>query len=457
MKALRSLLIASLLAVATTASAQGSPFKFEFHGFVTGSTYMEDQVFVTGIGQGLMLGAPSPANHLPIQVAPPGTVTTKSGTFLGGDIRQSRWIFAMSGPQVMGGATPKAYFEGDFFGMTAPGGLGYESAIPRIRQAFAELNWGNTQFQVGQYSAQLLLAQIPASIAHIANPPTFGAGTLGWRPIGLRLIHAIPMDGFKIELAAELAQSKWNDVGQSLGAQLGGDNGGAPAPINNTPGAVPMGWASGMPQVDARVQVIGKSGGFSYQGYVAAYYESVNLKGFGDTNRSGTPAAPGVVLQDGTRKTSVSPFVAELGGKFNFAPVTLAFNAYTGKATGPLAGAMLQWGDIKDVGAWGQLGADLTKEFSLWVLYGFSSPDKKDVQNWVNLAGANLTEFNSGLRGDNSVIGAMAKYQEGGYALSLEYYGYSTKYLTGNLAPGNSIGTKSESAYQVLLTGGYFF
>ncbi len=442
MKALRSLLIASLLAVATTASAQGSPFKFEFHGFVTGSTYMEDQVFVTGIGQGLMLGAPSPANHLPIQVAPPGTVTTKSGTFLGGDVRQSRWIFAMSGPQVMWGATPKAYFEGDFFGMTAPGALGYESAIPRIRQAFAELNWGNTQFQMGQYSAQLLLAQIPASIAHIANPPTFGAGTLGWRPIGLRLIHAIPMDGFKIELAAELAQSKWADVGQSLSAQLAG--------TNNTPAAVPMGWTSGTPQVDARVQVIGKSGGFSYQGYVAAYYESVNLKGFGDT-----AGAAGVLLQDGSRKTSVSPFVAEIGGKFNFAPVTLAFNAYTGKATGPLAGAMLQFGDIKDVGYWGQLGADLTKEFSLWVLYGGSSPDKKDVQNWGNPGGTNYTEYNAALRGDNQLIGAMAKYQDGGYALSLEYYSYSTKYLTGNNTVG--VGTKSESAYQVLLTGGYFF
>ena len=63
MKALRSLLIASLLAVVLAApqarAADESPYKFEFHGFVTGSLYMQNQTFNNGSGQGLLFFAPA--------------------------------------------------------------------------------------------------------------------------------------------------------------------------------------------------------------------------------------------------------------------------------------------------------------------------------------------------------------------------------------------------------------
>lgn len=176
MKALRSILTASLLAlalVAVNASAQEGP-KFEFHGFVVGSMYIQDQTFLTGQGNGILIAAPVPANKLPR----PGSTTDKSGTFLGGDVRQTRPIFVLTGPQAFG-ATPKAHLEFDLFGNANAGALGYESANLRLRQAFGELKWGNTTFDAGQHSAQILLAQIPASLAHITNPVPYGPASSG--------------------------------------------------------------------------------------------------------------------------------------------------------------------------------------------------------------------------------------------------------------------------------------
>ncbi len=55
---MRTLLLGCALALAfatTPARGQESPFKFEFHGFVTGSLYYQQQAFVNGQGQALLL------------------------------------------------------------------------------------------------------------------------------------------------------------------------------------------------------------------------------------------------------------------------------------------------------------------------------------------------------------------------------------------------------------------
>lgn len=434
MKALRSLLIASLLAVATTASAQGSPFKFEFHGFTVGSMYMQNQAFLTAQGNGLLNAAPTPSNEIPR----PGNTTDKAGTFFGADVRQSRFIFAMSGPQVMGGATPKAYFEGDFFGNLNAGALGYEAPNPRLRQAYAELKWGSTTMDVGQHSAQILLAQIPVSLAHITNPVPYGAGLIGWRSIGLRAFHLLAMDGWNLELGGEISHGKWLDA-----------NAAGPLP-GNTANAISLAWASGTPQLVGRLKADGKSGGLAWMGWVAGSYESINLKGFGNT-----VAPNGITLQDGSNKTGLTSYAVTAGGRIDLMPVSLLFQGYTGRGTGPLAGTTIQFGDIGDVGYWAQLGFNATKEFSIWALYGASSADKKDLQNWLNAGGTRLTEANTAIRKDNQVFGGLVKYQDGGYAFGLEYYAYSTKYLLGNNQFDD--GTKGTSAYQIIASGAYFF
>lgn len=431
LQVLSSLLVLGVTTAAVPArAADESPFKLEFHGFVVGSLYMQNQTFLTGQGSGLLMAAPIPSLELPI----PGSATSKSGTFLGGDVRQTRPIFVITGPEALG-AKPKAHFEFDLFGNQNAGALGYESPNVRLRQAYGELKWGNTTFDAGQHSAQILLGHIPTTVAHITNPVTFGAGLLGWRTIGFRVFHGIPLDGLKLELAAELSHGKWAD-----GAGFPG----------NAPNQISLAWSSNMPQVVGRVKAEGKSGDLSWAGWLAGSFEKVNLKGFGNS-----VAPNGVTLQDGSVKTSISSYAGVLGGRFAYYPVALNFQLYTGRGTAPMAGSMLQFGDIGDFGYWAEVGVNATKQFSLWGIVGGSSVDKEDLQNWANLGGANLTIANTTLRSNNQLFGGMLRYMDGGYALAAEFYTYTTKYLLGNLAaPG---GTESTSAYQFLISGGYFF
>lgn len=405
----------------------------EFHGFVVGSIYTQDQAFLAGQGSGILIAAPTPAASLPL----PGSSSSKSDTFLGGDVRQTRFILAYAGGEAWG-AKPKAHLEFDLFGNPNSGVLGYESANVRLRQAYGELRWGNTTFDVGQHSAQILLAQIPASVAHITNPVPYGAGLLGWRTIGFRAFHTLPLYGANIELAAEVSHGKWADAS------------GATVFPGNTPNTISLAWAAKTPEVVARVKADGKAGDLAWMYWVAGSYEAVNLKGFGNTI-----APNGVTLQDGSVKKGLASWAATAGGNVTFAPVTFMFQAYTGRGTGPLAGTMLQFGDIGDVGYWAQLGVFATKQISIWGIYGAGSADRKDLQNWLNPTGAVLTEASTTLRKSNAVSGGMVRFADGGYALALEGSSYTTKYLLGNLA--NDGGTRSTNAYQLIVSGGYFF
>ena len=439
MKTLRSLFTAALtLALASTAAparaADESPFKFEFHGFVVGTLYLQDQTFLFGQGSGLLGTAPAPANEVPR----PGNATDKSGTFLAADVRQTRPIFVISGPEALG-AKPKAHLEFDLFGNPNPGAYGYEQPTVRLRQAYAELKWGNTTFDAGQHSAQLVLSQIPTSVAHITNPVTFGAGLLGWRSIGFRVSHAIPMDSMKLELAAELSHGKWADV-NAAGVVFPG----------NAPNQISLAWASSMPQIVARVKADGKSGDFSWMGYLAGSYEKIDLKGFGSTN-----APNGVTLQDGSVETGLSSYAGVVGVRLGYSPVALNGQVYTGRGTAPMFGSLAQFGDIGDFGYYVEAGVNITKQFSLWAITGACAVDEDDLQNWGNPAGTALTPANTGLRSDNQLFGGMLRYMDGGYAFAAEFYTYNTDWLQGNLAtPLPSIST---SAYQFLVSAGYFF
>jgi len=261
----------ALLLSASAVSAQESPFKFEFHGWVTGSLYYQDQAFGSAQGQGLLLAAPSNANETG------GIPVPSSGSVFSGDIRNSRFSFGVTGPAVMGG-TPRGYLELDLFGPFNAGAFGTDQAIPRIRVAIAEMKLGSTVVQVGQQN-QLIVPQIPASIAHIANPIPFGAGLLGWRTPGIRLIHTVPAGPAKLELAAEVVKNRWNDTNQAAGSQA-------------APQLFSLGEASGVPMLQGRVKADGKAGDLSYTAYVVGMWHQISLKGFGDNcNVPVTPPA----------------------------------------------------------------------------------------------------------------------------------------------------------------------
>lgn len=424
--------VALLLSAGAVRAADESPYKFEFHGFVTGSLYMQNQTFGTGSGQGLLFFAPAPAAAAPCKTiaCQGGTFTagqaTKSGTFLGGDVRQSRFVFALSGPKAFAGATPKAYFEGDLLG-GSPGGVLYESWLWRIRAAFAELKWTNFVFQAGQHSAQLAFAQLPDSVSHIANPYTFGAGSFGWRTMGIRGFYTVPMGDMKFELAGSIAQPTWGNASVP---------GATPATINS-------GMATNIPQLEARARIEGKSGPLAFNIYADGLYQSADLKNFGTT------APNGVTLADGSTKTSATIFAGELGGKIGFSPAWVAFNVYTGQGLGSMAGALLQMGEIQELGYWVGVGANLSKEFSLSAHFGQSLPDKKDVYNWAPAFA------NTNPKKDNTMYAGQLKYMDAGYAFAVEYIGLKTTYLTGTLnAQGPTIKT---DGYQLIASAGYFF
>jgi hypothetical protein len=422
-----SSVVALLLSAGAVRAADESPFKFEFHGFVTGSMFIQDQVFLGGAGQDNLFAAPTPANSAPCE--PAGcTGITKSDSFLGADARQSRWIFVVTGPKAFG-ATPKSYFEGDFYGASASGAAlnAWEHTQARLRAAFGELKWGSTALQFGQYSAQLILASLSASVAHIANPITFGTGTIGSRAVGVRVVHSMPVGALKLELAGELLAPKWLDPARTA-----------------TPAAIGAGWASGIPQIGVRAKADGKAGNLGYSLYLAGEFQQADLKGFGETST-------GVTLADGSTEDSLSPYAVELGGNFVFAPVSLAFNVYTGKATGAWGGAINQHGGIQDLGYWVQLGVHPTKQISLFGLYGAGSADEDDVRNW----GVATAIPNTAQRSENQLIGGIARFSDGGYTFALEYFNFNTTYLQGTLAaPGADVET---DGYQLIVSGHYAF
>jgi hypothetical protein len=441
---LRSLMSATLIALAFAApsvrAADESPWKFEFHGFVTASMYYQDQIFNNGQGQGLLYSAQSPGQAAPCVVTPATPCTaagsaTKSGSIMSGDLRNSRFAFSMAGPKVFDGAAqPRAYLEFDFFGLNAAGGYGTEQPVPRLRVGYAELKIGNGNLQVGQQN-QLVVVQIPASLSHIANPVTYGAGTIGWRTPGIRYTHLIPIDSIKLELAAEAVKNKWvNEV--ALGT--------AP-PTNWTTNLIGYGESSGMPMFQARAKVDGKAGDFSYMAYLVGVYGKFDMNGFGD----------GYALPAWTTKTTVDQNVFEVGGKVTFAPVSLSGNFYTGKNTANMLGSQLVFGDISDTGYWVQLAGNITKELSLSVAYGADSPDEADIRRVA--AGGNAgvpASFTPRL--ENTLVGGMIKYQDGGYALGVEYWANKTTWCTNTALAAPTTSVKTD-AMQVIATAAYFF
>jgi hypothetical protein len=433
----------ALLAAAIPAAAQApaapapSPFKFEFHGWVTGSLYYQDEVFANAQGQGLTLSAPAPAFETGGAVAP------KSGTLLAGDVRNSRFSFGVTGPAVLGGV-PRGYIELDFFGPYSGGTFGSEQSLPRLRIAIAELKLGNTLVQVGQQN-QLVIPQIPASIAHIANPMTYAAGSIGWRTPGVRVAHSMPVGTAKIELAAEVVGNNWTDAAIAMGGNCtvpatgpittpGATlcQGGAPAQ-NDPRTVVSLGESGGIPMVQARIKADGKAGTVGYSAYVVGVYHQVDLNGFG-----GSVALPAAAGGD----SKIDGYAGEVGGRLTVAGLTLAANGYVGNATGNMLGGIVQFGDIADWGAWVNLGYNITKEFSIWGLYGTNRPDEDDVRKWAGNS-ARLT---------NDLYGGMIQYAAGGYRVGVE--GYQNKTTWGN---GTATGDTDTEALQIIGSVGYFF
>jgi hypothetical protein len=403
MKALSRLLsLLAVLLLPAAALADGPDFTFALHGFVSMSGAYQTGAFGLSEGQQSLYAAAEPATD------------KNSLTF---DVRQSRFNFSVKGPQVMFGATPTAVLEIDFFQGFGGGAFGDVSLLNRMRTAYTQLDWGNHKIQIGQQN-DLVFAQAPTSLSHIAFPLAYATGNIGWRRPGIFGFHKLPVaDGVNVELAWELGRGNWNDAASGIG-------GGAV----NAPNGISLAEASGTPAVEGRVTVSGKG----YSAYVAGHYASIDTDGVGAT---------------GADPSSMTTSAIVAGGKVNYMGVTAAASFFTGSNTGPLLGQLIQFSpigtDVSTTGYWAQLGYNVTKEFSLWALYGNQKPDAADAT------------ASSAARRENTTMNFQAMYRDGGFGASVEYVDFKTTY--GTYAGGALTATTDAKASQMMFTGTYFF
>jgi len=381
-------------------------WKFEAHGVASGS-------FLTQYNETLFWGGGAM-----FAVAKNGSTTWTTG----GDVRQNRWNLSLRGPQVFGGATPKAVVEIDFFDQAGPGRYGDVSLLPRMRLAYAELNWGNTVLRFGQDWELIAGILIPETVGHMAYPTTFMAGTVTWREPCIEVFQTIPMGGDqKLELALSMLQSSWNNEGAGLGQLGGAGNGGFGTGIGL--GGTNQGQDSGLPGFEARVKYMSKP----FMAFVAGHWSKAHLAGYGV---AASPAVPDVDTIDG-----------EIGLQLSLAGFLLKAVGFTGQNLAPLVATMLQFTNgsaIHEFGGWAQLGYEING-FGIYDTFGFDHP------NYVD-----LTEAGQGALGQRNVMNnAMLRYRDGGYAIALEYAHWLT---TG---PGLQGG--QATADQVMITGAYYF
>src|SRR6266568_4062743 len=331
-----------------------------------------------------------------------GTQPGPNQGFTDGDIRNTRFRLEFAaGAPVMGKWTPKGVIEADFFGAFNGGPpFGDEQPQLRGRLLYADLTDGRSTFRFGQYWSPLF-AEIPVSLTHIAFPLGFGsAGMIGWRFPGIFFYRDLSAPGKAMTTQLQLAVMKGS------GIAVGAVDNAAPDPIGN-------GEASGLPQLEARLNVGNRSRNLAWSVYVVGHtdWKDTTGNGVGGSNITGS----GV----------------ELGGSVAPGHLTVHGNFYTGKGLGPQFGHITpslngptsrQQARIKGLGAWAQAGYDFTPHWSVWIFYGLDQPD---YTTFATETGAVLP------RQLNHDGDALIRFRAGRYAAGLEYFRAVTDWNTG--------------------------
>ncbi len=383
-----------MLGGSRTSSAQqvvklGEGETLTISGFING-TLFNDVGFFSSFGQG---------QNAEIAAAPGAALTSQPGVDRGifdGDVRNTRLNFTFNAPAVLGKWAPRATIEADFFGAfngappVAP--FGDEQPQFRVRHAFVDLSNGRTTLRIGQYWAPLFgetAPFIPVSLTHIAFPVGLGASMIGWRFPGVFLFHDLtPTSPLKLQL--EVAALKGS---------------GLPASARDTNNVIGSGEASGLPQVEARLNAARKFGTASWNGFVAYHLD------WKDINGTGVPGS------------NITDWGVETGQYIAVSSFTLHGSFYYGKGLGSQFGMITQFQpQIRGWGAWAQAGYDFTSHWGVWADYGIDQPDyaRFNRETGGTLA-RQLTHTGS----------ALLRFRAGRYAAGLEYFRNVTRWSTG--------------------------
>ena len=326
--------------------------------------------------------------------------------FTDGDVRNTRINLTFTAGPVLGKWAPKGVIEADFFGaFNGAPPFGDEQPQLRGRLLYADLTNGRSTLRIGQYWAPLF-AEVPVSLTHIAFPLGLGAtGMIGWRFPGLFFYQDLSAAGKPMTMQLQLAVMKGS--GPLVGVT-----------DNLTYTQIGNGEASGLPQLEARLNVTHRGRNLVWSAYVVGHidWKDTTGNGVGGGNITGS----GV----------------ELGGSVAPGHLTVHGNFYTGKGLGQqfahitpsvagtpsAAPTVPQQARIKGLGAWAQAGYDLTPHWSLWLYYGLDQPDYGTFNTETGAVLPRQLNHN----GD-----ALIRFRAGRYAVGLEFFRAVTDWSTG--------------------------
>lgn len=364
------------------------------HGFISASAFTQDKSFTFGNGS----NAEFP-------------VAGNKGSLSGVDVRNTRFWLDFSGAKFAGDWQGGGRIEMDFFGGTnGTGPYSQQQLTPRLRQAYMDFvnPTTGTTVRVGQqWELMFPLDAVPESLEHVAFPLGFGSGMVGWRFPGVVVMQELNhgSDGPKWRLDLGAFEGSWNGPGDNVNYLTAGN-------------------ANFRPQLEARLRVADKD----WVAFAAAHYSQVNLKGVG-----GTAPTP---IEDKIDSTGY-----EVGGAWTPGQFVFKGLAYTGQGLGEIFGALAQFGDITESGGYLQAGYKFTPNWSAYVFYGISQPDRNDVLQWVGANGR--------LKSQQSALSL--QYAAGAYALGIEWM-----HAKLNGASGPAVTTTTQGN-QVSVNGMYKF
>src|SRR5205809_6075702 len=385
-----------MLGGAPAASAQqvvkfGEGQTLTISGFVS-ATMFNDRGLFSSFGQGQNAEIAACPVPIPGCTGQPGV---NQGIF-DGDVRNTRLNFTFNAPAVLGQWAPRATIEADFFGaFNGVPPFGDEQSQFRIRHAFVDLSNGRTTLRIGQYWAPLFgetAAFIPVSVTHIAFPVGLGASMIGWRFPGVFLFHDLTPSTNPLKLQLEVAALK----------------GSGPTAVGNARDSlsnIGSGVASGLPQVEARVNAARRFAKVSWNGFVTYHID------WKDVNGTGLPCS------------TIANWGVETGQYIAISSFTLHGSFYYGKGLGSQFGMITQFQpQIRGWGAWAQAGYDFTPHWSVWADYGMDQPDyARFNRETTGTLGRQLTHTGS----------ALLRFRAGRYAAGLEYFRNVTRWSTG--------------------------
>jgi hypothetical protein len=349
-------------------------------GFINASIFNDRGLFGLPFGQG------QNAQWAEAPALQPGV---RQGIF-DGDVRNTRINFTFNAPPVLGTFAPRATIEADFFGaFNGVPPFGDEQPQFRVRFAYVDLTNGHTTLRIGQFWSPMF-GEVPVSVTHLAFPIGYGAtGMVGWRFPGIYLYQDLT-SGAPVNVQLQLAVMKGS--GPAIGAR----------DVAHTIGS---GEASGLPQLEGRLNFTRKSGTFSWTGYVVGHTDWKDTTG------------------TGTNTPLMSAWGFETGHNFTVDRFTLHGNFYVGKALGQQFAHITQQGNVRGWGAWAQAGYELDPHWSVWAYAGMDQPDAQ--QYALDNPGLSLA------RQLSHDYDALVRFRAGRYALGLEYFRAVTLWNTG--------------------------